>query len=68
MRTIFIERKIKSQGYIMANNNVVNNNNLNYPVIIKPTDRSGGRDFSKVKKNKLKKAVENASLESIEKK
>ena len=69
MRAIFSEKKIKSPRYIMGDNNIVNNINLNYPVIVKPTDRSGSRGVSKLEdENKLKKAVENALSESIEKK
>ncbi|MEG0309312.1 MAG: ATP-grasp domain-containing protein [Eubacterium sp.] len=42
---------------------------INYPLIVKPTDRSGSRGVTKIKKEKeLKPAIANALVDSFEKK
>jgi biotin carboxylase len=69
MREVFFENEVKSPKYIVKTNNDIVKINLNYPVIVKPTDRSGSRGVCKVnKETDLKKTINRGLLESIEKK
>lgn len=70
MRMAFEQGKVRSPKLICTNNiNSINDLNISFPLIIKPTDRSGSRGVSKVYNIKaLKDAVEIAKVISFEKK
>lgn len=55
--------------YIAGSVDDIPTETLNYPVIVKPTDRSGSRAITKVESaDELKTAIENAIVQSFEKK
>ncbi len=57
------------KNVLIENINEVNSLNLNYPVIVKPIDRSGSRGITKVNDfSELKSAIENAKSVGFEKK
>jgi len=70
MKNAFLNSKVKTPKIISFNNTEENfTNQLNFPLIVKPTDRSGSRGVSKVNtKTELLKAIEIAKEVSIEKK
>ena len=70
MREAFKEKNIPSTGYFLCKGNYsLDSVDLNYPLIVKPTDRSGSRSITKVdNKNDLELAVQEAIDSSFEKK
>ena len=71
MRKKMKENKIKTPIFVEVSNDnsTWNVNNLKFPVIVKPTDRSGSRGITKVySKEKLEEAVHYATKDSFEKK
>lgn len=70
MRTAFENANVNSPKSIcVENSKVLEASKFNYPLIVKPTDRSGSRGVSKVYHyNELKNAVERGLEESLEKK
>lgn len=65
MRERLTSNNIKCPKYIKTNNSQ-NDIDLKYPLIVKPTDRSGSRGVSKIESNKeLKLAIENAINQSF---
>lgn len=70
MRAVFRNNNILSpHSETISGGNFDRYLNLSYPLIVKPTDRSGSRGITKVNDKKdLKKAIEYALIESVEKK
>lgn len=70
MRKCFEENKDPSpKSYLINDFEEIAEINIKYPIIIKPTDRSGSRGIYKVNRSEeLKNAYENALKESFEKK
>ena len=70
MRAAFENANVNSPKSIcIENSNVLDVSKFNYPLIVKPTDRSGSRGVSKVyNTSELKNAVERSLQESLEKK
>ena len=70
MRNAFKKRNDPIPKYCLVSENEISDlENLNFPVIVKPTDRSGSRGIQKIfKKEEIKDAVSNACKESFEKK
>jgi len=67
MRKIFYEKNISSPRFALAEDDNIFEDFI-FPVIVKPTDRSGSRGVVKVeKKNDLKKAIKRAVRESFNK-
>lgn len=67
MREQFRKHSIPSPKYIIASENAVNMD-LQYPLIVKPTDRSGSRGVQKIQsKEELKKSILRAQEESFKK-
>ncbi|MDR2010387.1 MAG: ATP-grasp domain-containing protein [Bacteroidales bacterium] len=65
MRNRFVEKGIVSPRFLLAENGI-SYTNLNYPLIVKPTDRSGSRGVEKVEKPEyLENAIERAQKESF---
>jgi biotin carboxylase len=65
MRKRFTEYNIRSPRYIIANENY-SIKDLKFPLIVKPTDRSGSLGVKKIEEeSKLKVAVESAKMESF---
>lgn len=65
MRKRFTENNIRSPRYIIANENY-SIKDLKFPLIVKPTDRSGSLGVKKIEEeSKLKVAVESAKIESF---
>lgn len=67
MRNCFIENGVPSPHFTIANNGESYNlEDFKYPLIVKPTDRSGSRGVEKVDDSSLlKEAVERAQKESF---
>lgn len=70
MKHCFFKNKIPSaQFFLLDANSSLKDLDLQFPAIIKPTDRSGSRGITKVKSlNDLEKAIVNAKTQSFEKK
>ena len=70
MRQAFKDNGIPTPAfYIAGSADDIAEETLNYPVIVKPTDRSGSRAITKVEgADELKTAIENAIAQSFEKK
>ena len=70
MRIAFENNNVPSPKSILVNSyNDISNTNLEYPVIVKPTDRSGSRGINKVYNDEeLKKAIDVAIDVSFENK
>jgi len=71
MRKAFKENNIPTPKFEIVNldNDLQCLDDMNYPLIVKPTDRSGSRAITKIyKKEELKNAIENAVANSFEKK
>lgn len=71
MRKKMKENGVKTPAFIKVNNDSSSWNieNMRFPLIVKPTDRSGSRGITKIyKKEELKKAIEYATKDSFEKK
>lgn len=67
MRERLASNNIKCPKYIKTNNSKIDID-LNYPLIVKPTDRSGSRGVSKIENNtELILAIENAISQSFSK-
>lgn len=67
MRERLKKYRVKCPNYIKTNNSNIEVN-LSYPLIVKPTDRSGSRGVYKVEeKGDLKKAIERAIKQSFSK-
>lgn len=67
MRKIFFEKNVSSPRFAIADDNN-KFENFNFPIIVKPTDRSGSRGVAKIeKKNDLEKAIKRAIKESFNK-
>jgi len=65
MRQRFSEYNILSPQYVIANENY-SVTNFQFPLIVKPTDRSGSRGVKKIlKESDLKEAVDRAKKESF---
>jgi len=65
MRQCFIDNSILSPRFVLANEGY-SINNFNFPLIVKPTDRSGSRGVKKVDKiNELNVVVDRAKNESF---
>lgn len=70
MRKKMKENGVKTPVFIKVNNekSTWNVENMQFPVIVKPTDRSGSRGITKVfKKEELEKAIKYATKDSFEK-
>lgn len=67
MRECFLRNNIPSPKFTIARkDNLQHIKNLNFPIIVKPTDRSGSRGVEKVFNNdQLVKAIERAQKESF---
>ena len=70
MRKCFEENNDPSpRSYLVSDVSDLQDKDLSYPLIVKPTDRSGSRGITKIKrKEELKEAIESAKAESFEKK
>ena len=71
MRKKFQEQGVKTPAFIKVSNDpsTWNVENMKFPLIVKPTDRSGSRGITKIyNKNEIKKAVEYSTKDSFEKK
>lgn len=70
MRKAFDINKVKSPKFIsISNQDEYDWNNIPFPIIIKPTDRSGSRGVTKIlERNQIKPAFQRALEQSIEKK
>lgn len=71
MRKAFKEHGISTPKFeiVSLNYNLTCLESMEYPLIVKPTDRSGSRAITKVyKKEELKEAIQNAVSNSFEKK
>lgn len=70
MRQCFMEHNVPSPKFCLADSIIPEiANNFRYPVIVKPTDRSGSRGVEKVEEQKdLQAAIERACKESFQKK
>ena len=70
MRQCFMEHGVPSPKFCLTDGTILEIvNNFRYPVIVKPTDRSGSRGVEKVKEVKeLQAAIERACKESFQKK
>lgn len=70
MKQCFFNNKIPSARFLLLDkNSTVKNLDFHFPVIVKPTDRSGSRGITKVKTfDDLAKSIENAKAQSFEKK
>lgn len=70
MRTAFEKANVNSpKSFCIENSDLFEASKFNYPLIVKPTDRSGSRGVSKVyNTSELKNAVERSLQESLEKK
>ncbi|MBR5642775.1 MAG: ATP-grasp domain-containing protein [Salinivirgaceae bacterium] len=68
MRQCFIDNGVPSPKFVLANNEFnCQTINLKFPLIVKPTDRSGSRGVEKVQDNaQLDKAISRARNESFE--
>jgi biotin carboxylase len=65
MRQKFLQNKVSSPKFVLADENI-DFNNFTFPLIVKPTDRSGSRGVFKVEKiSDLHGAVERAKAESF---
>lgn len=70
MRSAFKKNGIQSPGFVLINENkdLSKLNDLKYPLIVKPTDRSGSRAVTKIyNKKDLNSAINNAIDVSFEK-
>lgn len=70
MRKQMKKNSIKTPGFIKVKSDSedININGLNFPMIVKPTDRSGSRGITKIfSKEELNSAIEYATKESFEK-
>jgi biotin carboxylase len=66
MREAFLLAGCNSPKFIVSGNNITNIDSFNFPVIVKPVDRSGSRGVNKVEtKSNLEDAVKNAIEESF---
>ena len=70
MRQCFIEHSVPSPQFCLTDGDVPEIvKSFTYPIIVKPTDRSGSRGVEKVEKvSELKKAINRACTESFQKK
>lgn len=67
MRQAFLENHVSSPKFAIADKNMVLND-FHFPLIVKPTDRSGSRGVTKIEqKNNLQNAIERAINESFSK-
>jgi biotin carboxylase len=67
MRERFAKNNVKSPFFVIADDNIFNNA-FTFPLIVKPTDRSGSRGVSQVwNKKELKNAIKRAKIESFSK-
>ena len=65
MRQRFAEFSVSSPRFVIADNSY-SIDNFRFPIIVKPTDRSGSRGVKKIEKSEeLNKAVERAQKESF---
>lgn len=70
MRIAFKQADVKTPGFVKVSENFQENefSELQYPLIVKPTDRSGSRCICKVtNKEQLAEAIKNATQVSFEK-
>lgn len=66
MRLLFEKEHVKCPSYFVLNKNDVLPSNLKFPLIVKPTDRSGSRGINKVSQiEELKSSIKIAQEESI---
>ncbi|MDD6794213.1 MAG: ATP-grasp domain-containing protein [Clostridiaceae bacterium] len=69
MREAFKANKIPTPNFLITDNTSPSISKLHFPIIIKPTDRSGSRAITKLYDDKnLKSAISNAINNSFEKK
>lgn len=71
MRKAFKEAHVATPGFEIVSfaKDIENLDNMEYPLIVKPTDRSGSRAITKIyKKEELKEAINKAIENSFEKK
>ena len=70
MREAFYHQNDPCPRYLLIDDcGSINIQNLQYPLIVKPTDRSGSRGVCRIENSaELKKAIHHAMLESFEKK
>lgn len=70
MRQCFLEHNVPSPGFCLTDGDVPEVvGSFRFPVIVKPTDRSGSRGVAKVEQpGELKAAIERACKESFQKK
>ncbi len=69
MRQAFLENNCNSIKFVISGHDKINLDSFNFPVIVKPVDRSGSRGVNKVEiKSNLEDAVKNAIEESFTKK
>ena len=71
MRKAFYNNGVPTVKFIevSSTSDIDNINNMSFPLIVKPTDRSGSRAITKIyKKEELNQAIENAIDNSFEKK
>jgi len=67
MRTCFLDNNIASPRFIVAND-LNSIGHLKFPLIVKPTDRSGSRGVQRIDiDNELKHAIDRAKVESFSK-
>ena len=68
MRKAFKEKGVPTLGFIKVSSPKEKISNMKYPLIVKPTDRSGSRAITKINnKNELEEAISRAIENSFEK-